>query len=458
MITQIEPMNRSQPWLAAWSWRLGLGVALLLGIGLRLVWGEDMEYKLDEWWTYERVQEINDGEPLPWLGMPTSAGFLHPGGTVWIFYALAKLTGAHDPVQLARACQLLNIGALLLLVGFAFFSVPREQREPWLWAAALVAVNPLAVLMHRKIWPPSVIPALTMLLIITYWYRDRRLGAFAWGIAGAAIGAFYPAAMFLAAGFFLWALLFDRARVAWRWWLPGSMLGVLPLIPWFWYVFTEMGTRTPSHRRWAHLVEGKFWLYWVTEPFGISLHYSLGADFADFLSYPHCFGVPTYLVGMMHGVIVLAAVALVAGLVRRLWRERDRWRDLWIGRDSQTAFTQNACLWGFGLVFTATMLSVYRHYMVITFPLMFLWLARAALAHRRPLAGSLSTGRVFLVGLCIAQLVITASFLGYIHVNQRTIQGDYATPYAAQPREGSEYPRPVPAGMTTASATAATCP
>ena len=31
MITQIEPMNRSQPWLPAWSWRLGLGVALLLG-------------------------------------------------------------------------------------------------------------------------------------------------------------------------------------------------------------------------------------------------------------------------------------------------------------------------------------------------------------------------------------------------------------------------------------------
>ena len=81
------------------------------------------------------------------------------------------------------------------------------------------------------------------------------------------------------------------------------------------------------------------------------------------------------------------------------------------------------------------MLPVHRHYMVITFPLMFLWLARAALAHRRPLAGTLSTGRAFLVGLCITQFLITASFLGYIHVNQRTIQGDYGMPYAAQLRQ-----------------------
>src|SRR6516165_4898894 len=130
-LTTVPSPSRSP---SAWAWRLGLCTVIVLGIMLRLIWGDDIEFKLDEWWTFERVQELRQGEALPWLGMPTSAGFLHPGGTVWSFYLLAELTGAQDPPGLARGCQLLNIGALLLLVGFALVAVPREQREPWLWA------------------------------------------------------------------------------------------------------------------------------------------------------------------------------------------------------------------------------------------------------------------------------------------------------------------------------------
>src|ERR1043166_3203941 len=178
--------------LPAWSWRVGLIVALALGILLRLIWGDDIEYKGDEKYSFDKTQVIGVSEPLPWLGTSNGVEFLHPGGTVWSFVALAKVTGAQTPVELARACQLLNIAALLLLVGFALYSVPKEQREPWLWAAALVAVNPLAVLLHRKIWPNSVMPAATMLLIIAFWYRDRRLGALVWGFIGAAVGFFYP--------------------------------------------------------------------------------------------------------------------------------------------------------------------------------------------------------------------------------------------------------------------------
>ena len=77
-----------------------------------------------------------------------------------------------------------------------------------------------------------------------------------------------------------------------------------------------------------------------------------------------------------------------------------------------------------------------------------------ALAHRRPLAGTLTTGRVLLAGVCMAQLVITASFLTYIHASHRAIQGDYGMPYAAQVEHSSGIPQPVPPGTTTAAVTA----
>jgi hypothetical protein len=407
-------------------------LALVAGVVLRLIWVADIEYKGDERWTFERTQNVGRTESLPWLGMPTSFELRHPGGTVWVFVGLARLFQVQEPTQLARACQLLNVLAILLLVGFAFWVVPAGQREPWLWAAALVSVNPLAVLLHRKIWPPSIMPAFTMLLLVCWWYRDSRAGALAWGVVGAALGFLYPAGLFLAAGFALWALLFDRARVPWRWWLSGSVVGALPLIPWFWYVSREIGASSLTQRRWTHLVTGTFWTRWLTEPLGISVEYALGDDFADFLRYPLVAGRPTYLVGSLHVLIGVALFVLAWGVARSLWRQRGRWRALWVGRDSATAFTQNACLWGFGLTFTATLLPVHRHYMVITFPLMFLWLARAALAQSRPLAGRLTSGRAFLLTVWTAQLLISVSFLAYVHLNAPSLRGEYGVPYSAR--------------------------
>jgi 4-amino-4-deoxy-L-arabinose transferase-like glycosyltransferase len=414
------------------AWTCGLIVAILAGAVLRLLWVEDMEFKGDELWTFERTQHVGRDEPLPWLGQPTSFELRHPGGTVWVFVALGRLFHVHQPTELCRAIQILNVAAILLVLGFALWAVPRGEREPWLWAVALVSVNPMAVLFHRKIWQPCVLPLFVTVLLICWWYRDRRGGAFAWGLVGGLLGFLYPAAMFLAAGFVLWAFLFDRSSVRWRWWLPGTVLGILPLLPWFHYVFTQLGANPIEQRRWSHLIEGKFWMRWLTEPFGLSLEYALGDDFADFLTYPLIAGRPTYLIGALHAALVVGLLAFVAWLCVRLWRQRGRWHSVWVGRGSATAFTQSACLWGFGLVFTATLLPVHRHYMIITFPLMFLWLARVALGGQDGEGRRQTAARGFLLAVWVAQLVISAGFLGYVHVNQRPIQGDYGLPYGAQ--------------------------
>lgn len=402
------------------------------GALLRLFWAADMEYKGDERWTFERTQRVGRTEPLPWLGMQTSCEALHPGGTVWTFVALAKVLRVEHPVQLARACQLLNIVAILLLVAFAITAVASEEREAWLWAVALGAVNPVAVLNQRKIWPPSVIPVFTALFVIFWWHRERRWGAFGWGLIGALLGFLYPAAMFLAAGFALWAALFDRRRVAWRWWLPGSILGALPLLPWFQYVFTQYGVERISQRHWSHFFHGKLFARWLAEPFGFGLHDALGKDTRDFLRYPLLNGQPTYLVAILCMLLLVAGAVLLGATACALWRRRQRWADLAIGRQSATAFTHNACLLGFGLVFALTLLPSHRHYLIITFPMMFLWVAHVALLHRRTLVGPLTWGRSYLGIVWLAQFLVSASFLHYVHVNPRAIRGDYGVPYAAQ--------------------------
>jgi hypothetical protein len=429
------------------SWPvLGIAIALLAGAGLRLVWPCDIEYKADEAWTF---QHCRDAE-LPWMGMQSSVDIPNPGMSLWVFMLLQRFSGAEDPPALARAVQLVNIGALILLTGFAFRYVPRGEREAWLWAAALVAVNPLAVLFHRKIWPPCVLPLLTLAMLYGWWYRQRRGPAFLWGLIGICLGQIHMAGFFFAAGFALWAILFDRPayptpsppggegrvrghqRVAWRAWLLGSVLGALPMLPWLIHLFTHPSTRPANPYRWVHACEMKFWIRWFTESFGFGVDYTFGPYFRDFLHYPLLAGRPTYLVGMLHCFLAAAALLLLLRAVVLLWQQHGRWRALFIGRGSASAFTQNAALWGFGLLLTVSSFSIHRHYMIVLFPLEFLWVARLALGAASATPRSLRIGRVLLLSLCLSQFLLSANMLAYIHLRQNFAGTEYGVPYGAQ--------------------------
>ncbi len=413
------------------SWSvLGVVLALVAGAGLRLVWSADIEYKADELWTF---QHSHDTE-LPWLGMPSSVDIPNPGMSLWVFMLLQRLSGAEDPPALARAIQFVNVAALVLLVGFAFLHVPRGEREAWLWAAALVAVNPLAVLFHRKIWPPCVLPILTLAMLYGWWYRQRRGPAFLWGLVGTCLGQIHMAGFFFAGGFVLWVLLFDRPwsqRVAWRSWLVGSVLGALPMLPWLVHLHNHPSERPIDPHRWVHACELKFWVRWCTESFGLGTDYTFGPYFPEFLHYPLIGGRPTYLVALVHCFIVCVAAVLLLGAAVQLGRQRPNWGALWIGRGSATAFTQSAALWGFGLLLTVSSFSIHRHYMIVLFPLEFLWVARLALTTD---AGprSLRLGRALLLCLCCAQFFLSANMLSFIHSRQNFAGAEYGIPYGAQ--------------------------
>jgi len=399
---------------------------LIVAATLRLLWVEDMEYKTDEQWSFAFTRMVANGEPMPTTGMPTSHGVRHPPGNVWVLVGLSEAFQVQTPTDLGRACQLLNVAAFVLLAWFIVTSVPANEREQWWWGMALAAVNPLALLFHRKIWPPSLAPLFVVLLLIAWWYRDRRFGALVWGGAGMLLGLIHPVGLLLAGGLALWAVLFERQRSCWRWWLAGSFLLVPLYVPWLHYLWTHPGDNIERGGYWMHVAELKFWTRWVTEPLGISLHYSLGADFGDFLQSPWIGAQPTYLMGAAHLVLLVGGVWLGLRGLCQGWHDRADWRRWFADRASPTGFTVAAMLWGFGLLLTFTGLPLYRHYMVLTFPLMYVWLARFAL---RP---GERCGRVLLFALCVAQAIISVGFLHYIHHHSQPIQGDYGTPYSAQ--------------------------
>jgi len=159
---------------------------------------------------------------------------------------------------------------------------------------------------------------------------------------------------------------------------------------------------------------------------------------------------------------------IATGLVILGRAARNGWRLGWresvrglAGRTSPTTLVIAAGMWGFGLAFTLTRLPVHRHYMNLTFPLMYLWLAYLAVGRRgaqttiprtphdgvptsdrerratRLTADTWVThGRALLVAMCLLQFAVSAGFLAYVHSNQRPIRGDYGTPYRAQATVG----------------------
>lgn len=410
-------------------WPFALFAVLLLGAGLRLVWPLDIEYKADEAWTFLHTQQARHSSS--WRGMPSSVSLPNPGMSLWVFQLLAWVAGAHDPPALARAVQVLDSAALFLLVALACWLLPRQEREAWRWAAALAAVNPLAVLFHRKIWPPSVLPVLTLTMLAGWWRRQHWWGAFLWGLVGICLGQIHMSGFFFAAGFAAWAFLWDRGGVCWKGWLAGTTLGALPLLPWAREVLTHLGQRPVRHIGWVHAFELKFWVRWITEPVGLGLDYSLDNEYGEFLGFPRLAGKPSNLIGLLHGLILIVALAILVRSLGSLWRRRHQGLARWVGRGSPTAFTQNAALWGYGVLLTVSTLSIYRHYLIVAFPLPFVWLARLALADpARPT--DRRTGRAILLALCVLEFLLTAGFLSYIHTHPGGVAGDYGTPYRAQ--------------------------
>jgi hypothetical protein len=403
-------------------------LCVALGVAFRLVAVEDMEWKADAQLAWSYAETVGRTASWPWTGMRSGVGTPNPGMSIWCFVGLARAVGARDPLDLARAIQGANALALVALLAFAFTRAPGE-REGWLWAAALAAVNPGDVQLQRKIWAQSMLPLLGMAFLWAWWHRRRPLGAFAWGAVGAALGQIHMSGFFHAAAVAIFTWLShrrgdpdgDRRPVRWGWWLAGSLAAAWPLVPWI-----RLGLSAPGGAPRTSLAaagEFGFWQHWLFSALGLGPWWSLsGDDFLAWLREPTLGGSATHLVGALYAVAVLACAAAILAGVRSL-RAWPDWRERLLGGGS-TRLLLSAALVGHGIIATASLVRSHRHYLIVMFPLVQLWLARSALATRR--------GRALLAAVACAHAALAASFLGFVRERGGSPRGDYGVSWRAQ--------------------------
>jgi hypothetical protein len=383
----------------------------------------DIEFKADEAWTFAHVRAVLAGASLPMSGMATSIGGANPGPSLWIFVLLGRVFGAATAPELARGVQICAGAALVGALLFARFAVDARQRELWYWAAALWAVNPLAIIFERKIWPPSILALPMVGFVAAWWYRRTLAGAFVWGALGALMAQVHLAVAGLAAAVVLWTFLFARSDTRWGSWFIGSVVGAIPALPWL--LSLPSGEALALRLRFPFPT---FYVRWFTQPFGLGSDYTLGpAHLLDFLSRPHLWDHPTYIVAAAHLAVIVLAVTTLSGALLSLRGWRDDRLALIRGRD-QADILIRAAFWGYGGILTAiTALGAgaHRHYLIVLAWIMALWAAKTIRA-----TFAANAACVF-VGLCCLQLFISAALLSYIHEVQ-IIKGEFGATWGSQ--------------------------
>jgi hypothetical protein len=386
---------------------------LIIGSLLRLIWPSDMEWKADEIWMFENSRATAAGAPWPMLGMRSSVGLMNPGLSVWLFILIAYL--AHNPVGMVILVQVLNVLALWGLYCFILLRIPEDQRNTWLWGLILVSVSPLPILFSRKIWACDLLPVFSLLVLIGHSCRKSKWGSFLWGLAGSLIGQIHMSGFFLAFSLLGWTLARDRKSPRWVPWLLGSSMGGIGLLPWL----REFVNYRPVGWNFRELVTLKFFTQWIAIALGVDLQFSMHSAFwSKFLREPVVYGVPTYLIGVAHILLLVVGVKIVLPWFQPKSRLAYRAN---LEKSPEARLYLQATLFGVGILMTLSGTRVYAQYLIVLFPFLHLWLAMK-------LYGMKGT----LLAVTLAQVFISGVFLLYVHQNGGVPEGDYGTAFRRQ--------------------------
>jgi hypothetical protein len=399
-------------------------IFILTGIILRLIWTEDMEWKSDEQWNYEHAQDAMESGNWGAVGMESSAGIVNPGLSAWIFTILSYISST--PVEMAQCVKVINIIVLLGFVLFAMKRTTNHERTIWLWGLALASVSPLAVLFSRKIWDPDVIVLFSLITIIGNSFRTKRAGAFFWGIAGAMAGQIHLSGFYYAFGIFIFTILYDvitKTKTRYWWWVAGSIIGSLGLIPWVNYI---LDNPHDVYLKWIYIFRFGFYIYWMLDGLGINIIYSMHGTFWEFIKLPYIGGIPLYLLGIIHlflaavGVVVIKRIYLYIKNKILILNTKEKIKD-YIKNLSLSEFYLLSILLGLGIFLNFSGVYIYHHYLIIGFPFAYIFLAKVLMPYKK-----------LLLSVIIAQLIITISFLIFVHIHDGVIKGDYGRSYISQ--------------------------
>jgi hypothetical protein len=246
-----------------------------------------------------------------------------------------------------------------------------------------------------------------------------------WGLTGALAGQVHMSAFFFAAGVVAVSWFHDRyARrtCRWRYWLAGSILGSLTLIPW---LLALIENPQASRQAVRYILQLNFYLFWFLDAHGLNLFYSMRHEFWPFIKEPILGGIATYAVAVIHLFLVWVGVVTIVSMLKRgpdiIGRLRTESFSTLVANMTTTSFYLLAAFLGLGVLMTLSGVDIQPHYLVCAFPLSYIWLAQV-----------LSTRKQLMTGVVLAQLVSTSMFLVYVHRHGGVKQGDYGPSYSSQ--------------------------
>lgn len=399
-------------------------LVIFLGVILRLIWVEDMEWKYDEYWMYSNAMLASEEGIWQTVGMKSGAGIINPGLSVWVFSIIGFFVDS--PLGMARGVQIMNILALLGFIFFVKKSLKGEEQNQWYWALALLAVNPLYILFSRKIWAQDVLPLFCLLFIVGHFYRQRRWGAFLWGIVGAMLGQIHMSGFFYAFGVFVLSTFFDfkkKAKWYWQYWLVGSAIGSIGLFPW---IYQMIYHPSPSSTSWENLYKFDFYIYSFIDPLGLNTMYSLRDHFWDFIQMPIVGGIPTYLVAVGHLILVgiaLKVLQQIYFLIKKInhYRRQKQLVSRLVEKSTVSEFYLLATLFSLGILMSISGVKIRPHYLIIAYPFLFLYVVKLLFSHKK-----------ILTILVAVQLLVSICFFSFIHKNGGAERGDYGRAYHLQ--------------------------
>ncbi len=408
-------------WLRS-NWLLLAIIAF--GLFLRLVWVNDMEWKDDEKYMFNTTQEVAKTGHWHGVGMESGGGIVNPGLGMGIFSALSYLI--HTPTGMASAVQWINVISILCFLLFITIKIEKDQRDIWLWGLALAAVSPLAVLFSRKIWAQDMLPFFCFVIIWSNANRNKGWGAFLWGLFGALVGQIHMSGFFYAAGLFIFTVVYDyrnKQPFKWVYWILGSLIGSIGLIPWVIYNFSYP---QPTTLTWDHALEFNSYICWFLDSHGLNTMYTLGRNFWDFIKYPYIGTHATYLVAALNVVLAGAGIytlVRVFGYVKSIvmWIKQKQFFDKLTLNLNSTDFYILSLILGLGILLNFSGALIFAHYLIAAFPFTYILMAKIFQSNKK-----------LLMGIILAQLLLTTLFLGYIHKNSGAPDGDYGVTYRAQ--------------------------
>lgn len=342
-----------------------------LGIALRLLWPNDIEWKADESYAFEYGLAWARGEkPWPWLGVTSGAGLANPPFGFWILMLFSAWT--KDPVHATQLVSILN--ALSLWVALLWAQKDSQK----LWTLALFSVSFFPVLFAKKLWIQCLLPPF---LLILEWSSEKRksLTQFVSGFVLCLLGQVHMSG-FLFAPLWLFVRADRRKSFSKSFWM-GVLLAIPLMIPWMIEILTHLskGSSSGGHL-FREILNPAPLLKLFSFIFSLEDFYSLGAHAWDFVKLP-----PVFLSYSISIVFLL--------LHARLFFQRFQFSD----------GMEKAFVLGFVPLFMLIGVSFPMHYLIVWFLWPFMWLVRRTTKY-------FENSKIWLWSFLVAQLIHTASF------------------------------------------------